>query len=103
MTRAQSGRKGGTLSGRQRSDAARERARQRGLDMASHVDPQFRGDLEMLLRAGILDAWLVLVEREAYRRGYCVRDERVRREASEDSRAAIVATARARFSEGSAA
>jgi len=97
MTRTESGRRGGMSSGRGRTAQASERARQRALEALSAVEASDCGHLGDLLTAGHLDGWLMVIERASYRRGYCARDERARREAAIAEQDALVSSARVRW------
>jgi hypothetical protein len=94
MTRHESGRKGGTTSGEARTLAAVQRARGRALDALDGVGEPLRSRLAALVSAGELDGWLQEIERVNYRRGYCVRDEKLRRDTEAAERASGIAAAR---------
>lgn len=102
MTREQSGRHGGLESGRRRGATVREQARIRAVAALGILPTHTGGPLADLLATGTLDPWLVILERHSYRRGYCARDERARRESADADRAALVSHARASLMEHSA-
>lgn len=103
MTRQQRGRKGGTTSGKRRTEAARLRMRERARRAVRLLPAEVRGVMVVRIEAGVLDAWLVDIERAGYRRGYAVRDETLRRETAAADQTQRVDAARQRFADAGAA